>query len=58
MFQLICAGEYFLGFKVLDQYPQIRAYYERAKEETVWKKTGPTYQDIVDGFLDHGVAKR
>ena len=47
-----------MHFKVLDQYPEIRAYYERAKEEDVWKKTSPTYQDIVDGFLDHEVNKR
>ena len=55
---MICAGEYFVNFKVLEEFPEIRAYYERAKEEPVWQKTSPTYQDIVDGFLDHGVTKR
>ncbi len=57
-FQVIAAGEYFVGFKCLDMYPSVAAYYERARQEEVWLNTSPTNQDIVDGFLDHGVTKR
>ncbi len=56
--QVMHAGEYFVGFRVLDKYPHIKAYYERAATEPVWQKTCPTAQDIVDGFLAHDVVKR